>query len=302
MDIEFHQLELRYAGLRIADADRRRRLAASVAEHGQQMPVVVVTAGERYVLIDGHARVAVLRGLKRDAVSAVVWPVTETEALIQCHHLQGAGSRSIVEEAWLLSHLTKVQGLSEDALAQRFCRSKSWVSRRLALVSEIPVAIAERVGQGAIAPQAAMKYLVPLARANRKHCETLIAAIGSERLSVRAIGRLYAGYRRADRTGRERIVKEPLLFLKAEREAAELEETSQDGLMALIKDLEILAGIARRAERHIQKGALLERIYAAHSLSGTWHSAEAAFLALKDSLKELADAGPEHADGHPPAW
>ena len=59
MEVEFHQLELKYAALRIADPSRQARLVASLCEHGQQQPVLVVReAGgtgsiERYVLIDG---------------------------------------------------------------------------------------------------------------------------------------------------------------------------------------------------------------------------------------------------------
>ena len=38
MELEFHQLEQKYAGLRIADAGRTARLVASLCEHGQQQP------------------------------------------------------------------------------------------------------------------------------------------------------------------------------------------------------------------------------------------------------------------------
>ena len=69
MELEFHQLEQTYAGLRIADAARTARLVASLCEHGQQQPVLVVRGeDERYVLIDGYARVAALGELKRDTV------------------------------------------------------------------------------------------------------------------------------------------------------------------------------------------------------------------------------------------
>ena len=41
----------------------------------------------------------------------------------------------------------------------------SWVSRRLALVHELPEAIQERVRRGEVGAHGAAKYLVPLARA-----------------------------------------------------------------------------------------------------------------------------------------
>ena len=74
MQVEISQLELRYAQLRIRDAAQRSKLLASLAQDGQQSPVMVVVAeaAERYVLIDGYARVEVLRELARDVVVAHV--------------------------------------------------------------------------------------------------------------------------------------------------------------------------------------------------------------------------------------
>ncbi|MCC6807083.1 MAG: chromosome partitioning protein ParB, partial [Deltaproteobacteria bacterium] len=42
MVLEFHQLDLRYAEIRSGDAKKEKRLLASLAEHGQQAPVIVV--------------------------------------------------------------------------------------------------------------------------------------------------------------------------------------------------------------------------------------------------------------------
>jgi hypothetical protein len=52
--LEFHQLELRYERLRVRQPARERRLLASLADAGQQMPIVVVTAGSTSVVVDGH--------------------------------------------------------------------------------------------------------------------------------------------------------------------------------------------------------------------------------------------------------
>lgn len=292
VDLEFHQLELRYAALRIADGERRRRLAASLAEVGQQTPIIVVAAGDRYVLIDGYARVAALKTLNRDVVQAVVWPVSEAEALIQRHHLAAKGS--VLEEAWLLCHLHRTEKQSLDEIGQRFLRSKSWVSRRVALATEMPATLVERVRVGAIAPQAAMKYLVPLARANARHCLQLIEALGHERLSVRAIEKLYIGWRQADKTGRERIVAAPLLFLRAAEEAGALDDAS----LALVKDLELAAAICRRARKHVVgKEAVVSKRYARTHVEGAWRATTRAFAHLKQAMEELDDRSDDtHGD------
>jgi ParB-like chromosome segregation protein Spo0J len=60
MQLEFHQLDRRWEHLRVREPHRQRRLLASLADSGQQTPIVVVAAGppDRYLVIDGHKRVA----------------------------------------------------------------------------------------------------------------------------------------------------------------------------------------------------------------------------------------------------
>src|SRR3990172_9374821 len=84
MDLEFHQVDLRYESLRTRNAAREARLLASLAETGQQAPVVVVTVGDvgRHVLVDGYKRVRALRRLGRDTVRAMAWDLGEAEALV----------------------------------------------------------------------------------------------------------------------------------------------------------------------------------------------------------------------------
>jgi ParB family transcriptional regulator, chromosome partitioning protein len=303
VDLELHQLELPHADLRIDDPGRRRRLTASLAELGQQVPVVVVAAAgaARFVLIDGSQRVAVLRRLGRDTGAATAWPVDEAEALIQRHHFAGV-SRSVLEEAWLLARRHGERGLALDALAQRFCRSQSWVSRRLALLGALPDALPARVRAGAIPPQAAMQYLVPLARANRRHCEQLLAVLGETRLSVREVGALYTGYRRADPAGRERLVADPQLFLRTQRAAAPDVVHGEDPGVALGKDLAALRGIAWRAAQRVGQGALGAAAPARRPpLASAWRAAEAAFAALREAMQEAwPDARSDHPDGDSP--
>src|ERR1035441_9057489 len=58
---------------------------ASLAECGQQTPIIVVLCAEnreRYLVIDGHKRIAALQQLGRDTVEATVWAMSEAEALL----------------------------------------------------------------------------------------------------------------------------------------------------------------------------------------------------------------------------
>jgi len=302
VDLELVQLEQRHADLRIHDDTRRRRLLTSLAELGQQVPVIVVEADARHVLIDGYLRAWALARLGRDTVSATVWSLTETDALLAHHHLSSA-SRTAIEEAWLLARLRE-QGLSLDELAQRLCRSKSWVSRRLALLGELGEKAQSAVRAGTIPPHAAMKSLVPLARANRRASEALVAGLGQTRASVRDVATLCEGWRRADPTGRQRIEREPLLYLRALRAAeAAPAAASDDPSTALIKDLSALSAVAWRARKRVGESALaVEATYGRMDLAGAWRAADTAFGALRAALTEAwPDAGSDHPSNHPEA-
>lgn len=300
MDLEFHQLELRHADLRIHDPGRHGRLLASLAAQGQQVPVVVVGETARYVLIDGYLRVAALQQMGRDTVAATQWPVSEVEALVHHHHLSSS-SRSPFEQAWFLARLRE-QGLTMDELARRLCRSKSWVSRRLALVSALSEGIQARVRRGAIPPHAAMKYLVPLARANKQQCEALVMALGDTRVSDRELAALYAGWRHTDALGRERLCDDPWLYLRAlEAKAAEKPAADDPGTV-LLKELATVGSAAWRARQRVREGLPFDSTYRHSKLPAAWRGAEDAFDELADAMREaLFHAGREDPDHHPHA-
>ena len=85
MQLEFHQLDRRWEHLRVREPQRQRRLLASLADIGQQTPIVVIACSgddQRYLVIDGYKRVAALEQLGRDTVDATVWAMSEAEAVL----------------------------------------------------------------------------------------------------------------------------------------------------------------------------------------------------------------------------
>ena len=145
MDVDLHLLDLRYEALRKRSPSRERLLLASLAEVGQQLPIVVVpVAGGALVLLDGYKRVRALRRLARDTVRATRWEMEESEALLLERLMRVAGEDAL-EHGWVLAELHERFGLSFDELARRFDKSKSWVSRRLSLVKELPKEIQAQV-------------------------------------------------------------------------------------------------------------------------------------------------------------
>jgi ParB family transcriptional regulator, chromosome partitioning protein len=258
MDLEFHQLDLRYEGLRVRRQDRERRLLASLAEHGQQVPIVVVAIAEepnRFVVIDGYKRIRAQRKLGRDAVSSAVWDMTETEALILDRSLRTAEGETALEQGWLLSELHRSLEMNLEDLARRFDRSKSWVSRRLALVCELPKSVQQYVRLGKIGAHAAMKYLVPIARTNKHSCERLADEIARNQFSTSEVGLIYDAWRKGPIYVQNSIIDSPKLFLRTRREIEEYDPESVDAGKELLRNLDIVGGIARRAARQWKEAA-----------------------------------------------
>lgn len=255
MDLEHHQLELRYESLRVRRADKERRLVASLAANGQQVPIVVVAGGSTgsYIVIDGYKRVRALKRLGHDIVLAIEWSMNEADALLLNRSLRSAEAESALEQGWLLKELHTSFGISHEELAERFDRSPSWVSRRLALVCELPVSVQGHVQSGRIGAHAAMKHLVPMARAKVKDCERLAAAIAPLRLSTREVSDLYRAWRDGGRKLRERLLAEPGLFVKARRE---MEQTPPAPTAeTLLEDLDLVGVLARRVRRRYRECA-----------------------------------------------
>ena len=252
MQLEFHQLDRRWEHLRVRRPHRQRRLMASLAESGQQTPIVVVVAeGQpgRYLVIDGYKRIAALEQLGRDTVEAVVWPMGEAEALLLDRSLRFSEQETALEQGWLLAELEQRFGYGLDELARRFDRSVSWVSRRLALVELLPEAIQQQVREGKVSAHVAMKYLVPAARINLEDCLRMAAAFAQHHCDTRQAGQLYAAWRGGSPAIRQRLLDEPALFFKAQRQAEP--KATAAPVAELLRDLEMAAAIVNRATRRL---------------------------------------------------
>jgi ParB family chromosome partitioning protein len=259
MQLEFHQLDRRWEHLRVRHPARQRRLLASLAEAGQQTPIVVVAAegqADRYVVIDGYKRIAALEQLGRDTVEAVVWPMSEAAAVLLDRSLRLSEHETALEVGWLLAELEQRFGYGLDELARRFDRSVSWVSRRLALVEVLPEAIQQQVREGQILAQVALKFLVPVARQNLEDCQRMAAIFAQHHCDTREAGQLYGAWRQGSPAIRKRILDDPELFFKAQRQA---QENAPAGTGAeLLRDLEMVAAIVNRVQRRLTGAAAAE--------------------------------------------
>jgi len=291
MRLEFHQLDRRWEHLRVRPPARQRQLLASLAEVGQQTPIVVVAVegqADRYLVIDGYKRLAALQQLGRDTVEAVVWPMREAEALVLDRSLRFSAHETALEEGWLLAELEQRYGYGQEELARRFDRSLSWVSRRLALVDLLPEALQQQVREGKLSAHVAMKFLVPVARVSLEACERMAAAFVQHHCTTRQAGQLYAAWRDASPRVRQRLLDQPELFFKAQPQAES--PASTPGATALLRDLEIATAIVHRAQRR------LAGVGAAEMDAAQRQAAHGQIEYLRQQLNRLAECIPEEEE------
>lgn len=219
--VELHRLQLRFAPLRLHEPRAIEQLTRSIEQCGQQVPCIAVCeadprpgAPEHWVLIDGYRRVAALRRVGSDSAQVAFWPCDAAQALLRV--LCGAQGRAHapLEQALWLRELAGL-GLSQRELARRSGRDVSWVSRRLALLSQLSEEVLHAVCAGEVSCWAATRVVSPLARANSAHAQTLLSAAREHGLSTRELRTWFEHYQRATRATRERMVQHPRLFLQA---------------------------------------------------------------------------------------
>jgi hypothetical protein len=161
-----------------------------------------------------------------------------------------------LEVGWLLAELAQRFDYGLEELARRFDRSVSWVSRRLALVEVLPEAIQQQVREGRILAQAALKFLVPVARQSLEDCQRMAAIFAQHHCDTREAGQLYAAWRKGSPAVRKRILDDPALFFKTQRQAQEQAPVGTGG--ELLRDLEMVVAIVNRAQRRLAGAAATE--------------------------------------------
>jgi hypothetical protein len=159
------------------------------------------------------------------------------------------------------------------------------------LVRDLPEPIQQAVREGRLSPHAAMRAVLPLARANTADALRLVQAVASSETPVtsRQWESLHTAYRRADSQGRERLVHHPLLYLQTTQEAAR-PDAPEPSVAALLAELRALAGRIRQIRRRL--GELPAALPVGPAVRCVFSEAHADFQALTTAFTERVHARP----------
>lgn len=227
IEVEWHQLELRYQHLRIRTQAVQQRLMLSIHTHGLLVPIVVVSSvgsDSSWVVIDGYLRVNATQALGNDMIKAQVWELSVAEALLYAYHNNKVRPWDCLEEAHLLQELISCHQYSQAQLAACLGKSESWVTYRLQLLNALPEFMQEAIYRGRLSRWSASRILAPFARANVEHAKKLTQYLEVHSQASRDIQAFYQHYLRSNKKVREHLVEYPQLFFKS------LELSKQDEL------------------------------------------------------------------------
>lgn len=294
MELNLASLDERYGRLRVMDRRRERQLMASLEEHGQQDAIfVVVESDGRFVVVDGHKRVRALRRLRRDTVKAVVWEMTPAQGLAAAYRAASRQGYNAIEDGWIVYELHRVGKWDLGKTAALIGRSKSWASKRLALVEELPEWMAADVASGRIGAHAVANYLVPLTRVNGEDGKLLAEKIRDLGLTDRQLGAIYGNYREAGAATRRKIVQDPARFLKV---LEALGKGPQDPAMSeaenrALKQLELIGNLALGLTRGLPQVLGYDVGEAARvKLWPAWERSRKRLILLGEAVAELKAA------------
>jgi predicted transcriptional regulator len=291
-DVELSSLDLRYEDHRMKNAALEERLLASIAQRGIEEPLEGVQLKDASILLNGFKRYRCARKLQLRSVPYASLGDDEVAGIMNLLRISNNRALSILEQAAFIDELETTGHLSVAEIAKELSRSKSWVSMRLGLISEMSATIRAKLFSGAFPVYSYMYTLRPFMRMNGvsgEDVEQFVTAVSDKDLSVRDIEQLAHGYFRGPDSFRQEILKGNLaLPLKRLREMPQNPDGCSEFERVMLRDLEITQKYMQRVMGKSQDPRLKSRPFHAQAnlLSAAILSRAPAF---NQSLKQLHD-------------
>jgi len=136
-------------------------LVSSIKAAGLLEPIVVYPVDNgQYRIISGHYRIRAVRRLRwKQVLCRVISCDQRLAAIYYCTSNLLTRGLSAMEEAYLISRLVAEEKFTLAEIGVMWGRSKSWVSRRLKLLSHLNPKLKKELGMGYLSPRLAQELL-----------------------------------------------------------------------------------------------------------------------------------------------
>ena len=150
-------------------------LTHSIEVSGLLEPILVKPLEDgHYQILNGHYRVRAVRRLRHKTILGHIYPCDQQKAMvIFCTANLLTKNFSALEEAMMMQGLVKEGGFSLTEVGELWGHSKSWVSRRLKLLSALDPSVKRELDEGHLKPRLAQE----LARLPQGNEQTRVLAL-----------------------------------------------------------------------------------------------------------------------------
>ena len=200
--VEISSFDLRYESYRMKNPRAEKLLLASILEHDIRDPLQGVDTKDSHLLLNGFKRDRCAKKLGIAIVPYSSLDSDEASGIIK--FIRDANSRSltILEQAKLIDELNTVHKMCTSEIATLLERSKSWVSVRLGIISDMSERVMEKILNGQFP---AYSYLYTIRRfmrinsnqsneSKKEEIEEFVHSVSAKDLSTRDIDLLAHGY------------------------------------------------------------------------------------------------------------
>jgi len=268
-DVELGAFDLCYEGYRMKNPGLEGRLLQSIMERGIEEPLEGVDAEDKRILLNGFKRYRCARKLKLQSVPYASLGQDAASGIIAILRASNTRGLSILEEARFIDDLRSLHKMTVAEIAETLTRSKSWVTIRLGLLSEMTEGVRREVFSGAFPVYSYMYTLRLLMRregVGKVAVDKFVEAVSGRKLSIREIEQLAHGYFRGPEWFRREIESGNFsLALERMRQVPAAPEGSNEFERVLLRDLEILGKYMQRAMVKSQDPRIETRAFSAEA-------------------------------------
>jgi ParB/RepB/Spo0J family partition protein len=189
--------------MRIMNMARILQVEKSMRLHGQLQAVVARVHEGGYQLIDGFKRVYAAEDLMMDYLQCHLLEIDLTQAkVLLLSYNRSHKSMEAWEEAMVLQDLQKTHSMDQRSLARLTGYSRSWVSRRLALIGRMDEDISSEIMMGTLTSSHA-RAIVKWPRGNQGEVARVITNFG---LTSRQSDKLVEAFLKANDEDQQRYI------------------------------------------------------------------------------------------------
>ena len=187
-EIPIEEFDLSLSAMRVMNISRIEQVEKSMRLHGQLQPVVARLHEGKCQIIDGFKRYYNAVDLMMKTLQCQLLEVDEQQAkVLLLSYNRSNQSLEVWEEAMVLKDLLETHDVNQQSLARLTGYSRSWVSRRLSLISRIDEQVASEIRMGSFSSSHG-RALMRLPRGNQSDVARVITTWSlSSRLSDRLV-------------------------------------------------------------------------------------------------------------------